>query len=710
MKKLIAEIHRRSLWQVLGIYGAGSWVSLQIVDTLTSSLELPGWVQPFAVVLLVLGFPVVMATAFVQEGLGSRTPDGREDSAANGGEPPGGGAPPLPSGTGPAAEAEGLAGRADAPAAPARRAPTGAAGLFTWRNAIAGGVVALALWGLVALGWMFFVGAPPRVESASAATSPVEALLPRGDERGRSIAVLPFANLSPDPDNAFFADGVHENILTQLSRIGDLRVLSRTSMLRYRDTDKTIRQIADEVGAGAVLEGSVQRVGERLRISAQLIDPVNEEHLWADQYDGEVERIFEFQSDVARRVAAALHATLTPREAAVIDRPSTASVTALDYQLRGRQAYDRITESDNEEAIRLFRQAIAADSSFALAWAGLGDGYLQRVQFYGYPIEWADSGQAAGRRAIELDPELAEGYKTIGFAYSMRGQERTAAEWYGRAIERDPNFSNPVNNVGVSHLLLGAKAEALRWWKRSFRLDPNGSFARTNVASGYMALHEWEIAQRWIDEARALDPADYSVHRVQWLLDVGRGELDRGYERYREFAVGIEDPDPSVLATLAAAALFARDYSAAAKNAAAALARAPGGAPDEGYDVRIIRAFALSREGLNGEALELLGAAESELEARIEEGADDTFFRYNLAGIQALRGARELAIAALRRAYESGWNWGEWLDRDPVWDAYREDPRVRELTEMMMADVERQRREIETEERVEGLRPARQVH
>lgn len=677
MKKFIREIHRRSLWQVLAIYGAGSWLVLQIVDTMAGALGLPEWAPSLALFLLVIGLPVVLATAFLQEGLSTKDPEPEAQSLADVGE-----AEPGPPG-----------------------APSGAVGFFTWRNAIGGGVVALAVWGLVALGWVFLGGAGPAgVAPATANASPSLALLPQGEARAKSIAVLPFANLSPDAENAFFADGVHQSVLTQISKIGDLRVLSRASMLRYRDSDMTLAAIADEVGAGAILQGSVQRAGRRLRISAQLVDPLTEENLWAEEYDGTVEEIFDFQSDVALRVAAQLEATLNPREVEAVTRRTTESVKALDFYLRGIQAYDQFREDDNEGAIRLFQQAIAEDSNFALAWTGLGDAYLQRVQFYGYPIAWTDSAEVAGRHAIALDSTLAEGYKTLGFAESMLGRETAAGEWYERAYEFNPNLSAATNNLGVRYTLAGGDwAEALRWHKRSFQAEP-GVFSRGNIANGYALLGEHDIAEDWIDEAMALDPAGPQVRRMTMLLAIHRRDPGRAYTEFRAF-LDESGQESSRLSTVAATgAHYAEKPAQVLEWTTRAREQSSGGALADIHDTRVLRAYALSRDGLSSEAVELLADAERELREQLDAGADNSVLVWWMSSIHMIRGSRDAALDWLERATKAGFNWWVLLEQDPIFADLRDEPRYQAAIATMRERVEASRLEIEAEERATGER------
>ncbi|MEE9185131.1 MAG: hypothetical protein V3U39_11755, partial [Acidimicrobiia bacterium] len=227
LKRFISEIHHRSLWQVLAIYVVASWVVFEVVQTVTEGLGLPTWFPAFAALLLLIGLPIVLATAFVQEGI---APARRHD-------------PTLMPG-----------GELDADAGP--REVAGARGLFTWRNAISGGVLALALWGVVATGWYVVYGGAAAVSSG----------------QRKSIAVIPFANMSADPENEYFSDGITDDIITHLSMIADLKVTSRQSSMQYKGSEKSLRQIAEELGVATILEGGVQRIGDRIRINAQLID------------------------------------------------------------------------------------------------------------------------------------------------------------------------------------------------------------------------------------------------------------------------------------------------------------------------------------------------------------------------------------------------------------------------------------------------------
>ncbi|KPK77470.1 MAG: hypothetical protein AMS25_16885 [Gemmatimonas sp. SM23_52] len=315
---------------MLLIYVGGALVAYQAVQALTEGLGLPQWFPGLAVVLFVIGLPFVVATAFVRET----------------------GAPPVPPSE---REAEAVVGEEAATSAlPAGRRPQ-----ITWRNAGLSFVVALAVWGLVATGWMLFGG---RADEGAPA-----------DERP-SVAVLPLANRSGLEEDQYFTDGINDEILTQLSKIGGLSVRARTSVMEYRDRTKNVRQIGEELNARYLMEGGVQRAGETVRINVQLVDAETDEHVFAETYDRElsVENLLAVQREVALRIADALEATLTVQEREQIDKAPTENLEAYDYYLRGLEySRRRYTEADERITVEMFERATQLDSSFALAYARL---------------------------------------------------------------------------------------------------------------------------------------------------------------------------------------------------------------------------------------------------------------------------------------------------------------------------------------------------
>jgi serine/threonine-protein kinase len=261
--------------------------------------------------------------------------------------------------------------------------------------------------------------AKERVDRFGSAREFVEALVAEAGadaEAVKSIAVLPFANLSAEPESEYFSDGITFDIINHLAKISDLKVISRTSIMRYKTTDKPLRRIGEELGVAAIVEGEVQRVGDRVRIGAQLVDARTDEHLWAEQYDRELLDVFAIQTDVAHRVAAALKATLTAAEKERIERRPTDDSEAYNLYLKGRYFFDRRGEG-LWKGLEYFQQALEIDPDYALAHAGVADCYAL-LGFYGnLPAGEAWPGaKAAALRALEIDEGLAEAHCSLGFA------------------------------------------------------------------------------------------------------------------------------------------------------------------------------------------------------------------------------------------------------------------------------------------------------
>lgn len=322
----------------------------------------------------------------------------------------------------------------------------------------------------------------------------------------KSVAVLPFTNMSGNKEDEFFSDGITEDIIAQLSNVAELKVISRTSVMQFKNTTKSLRDVGKELNVATVLEGSVRRADHQVRIVAQLIDAVNDEHLWAQTYDKELKQVFAIQSDVAQQIASALKAKLTPREKEQLSKKPTENLDAYAYYLKGREYYYRYTKRDNENAIDLFKKALTLDPNYALAYAGLGDAYQQRVEKSGFSGNWTDSSIAVSKKALSINPNLAEGYKALGIAYGGKGWFKRSLEAYRKAIEINPNYHPAVGNIGYTYMELGRLDEALQWEKKALALGPTIPYGYAGVASAYLYLCDDAHAEEWYNKALALQP------------------------------------------------------------------------------------------------------------------------------------------------------------------------------------------------------------
>src|SRR5713226_3624254 len=330
-------------------------------------------------------------------------------------------------------------------------------------------------------------------------------LLPRVSARkiDKSIAVLPFENLSDEKENAYFADGMQDDILTNLSKIGDLKVISRTSVMSYRgNATRNAREIGKALGVATLLEGSVRRIGNRVRVNVQLINANNDEHIWAEDYDRDLTDVFAIQTDLAQKIASALQAKLSPNEKALLDHRPTQNP---DAYLLFVQAHDYASRTDmfrdtSLKAVPLFEQAIKLDPTFALAFAG-----LSRVESWIYhsfdPIPaWREKARFNADEALRLQPDLPEGHLALGFSYYYgdRDYERALAE-FETARRGLPNDAQAYLAIGAIQRRQGKWTESTANLEKAAALDPKNANILGNLAFSYVAQRNFETADKILD-------------------------------------------------------------------------------------------------------------------------------------------------------------------------------------------------------------------
>ncbi len=347
---------------------------------------------------------------------------------------------------------------------------------------------------------------------------------------GASIAVLPFENQSAEPENEYFSDGITDDIITQLAKIGGLKVISKTSVMKYRDRgNKSLKEIGEELSVAAILEGGVRRVGDRVRINAQLIDARTDRHMWAETYDQELTaaNIFAIQSDVALEIARALRATLAPEVSERIERAPTTSLEAYDLYARGRYLWGQQTRESLEESVDLFQRAIAIDSTYALAYSGLSDSYnAMWALFYMAENEALPKARAAAETALRLDPELAAGHSSLGFVLQSEMRWEEARAEYERALELDPGDAQSRQAYAFLLLILGLTDEALLEMRRSGELDPLSLPSRTAYATLLLFARDYEGAVEETANILEFEPQLDYLHYVQGFAHAKLGDLE----------------------------------------------------------------------------------------------------------------------------------------------------------------------------------------
>jgi TolB-like protein/Tfp pilus assembly protein PilF len=367
----------------------------------------------------------------------------------------------------------------------------------------------------------------------------------------KSIAVLPFDNLSRDPDNAYFTEGIQEEILTRLAKIADLKVISRASTQRFKSAPDNLPVIAKQLGVTNILEGSVQKSADQVRVNVQLINGLTDAHLWAEVYDRKLTDIFAVESEISKAIAETLQAELTGSEEHAIAARPTENTEAHQLYLKGRFFWNKRTGNDLKKSIDYFNQAIAADPKYALAYAGVAEAYVLLPTYAGgTPQECYPKAEAAGKRALALDETVAEAHNALGEAFLFYDFDfsRSIRE-FQRAIELKPNYASAHQWYGNDLLVpLGRFDEAIAELKRAVWLDPLSLIINEDLGNTYYYARRYDEAIEQLTKTLEMDPGFYYAH---WLLGVAfeaKGTLDAAIEEYQK-ARALND-DPFMLALL----------------------------------------------------------------------------------------------------------------------------------------------------------------
>jgi TolB-like protein/Tfp pilus assembly protein PilF len=469
----LRELRRRKVTRVAVVYAATAFVVVQAADIMLARLAVPDWAISFIVVLVILGFPVALVLAWALE----LTPDGVRVTTATAHPDP---AEPAPS-------------------------------LLGKRTVLAAGALVILGFGLGA-GWFLRpAGVGPEQVSATSSLG--------------SVAVLPFDNFGADTED-YFSDGITEDIIAQLTRIPDLTVVSRTSAMRYRNTELTVREIGSQLSVGAVLEGSVRRADGRVRIVAQLIDVATDTHLWAETYDREVQDIFAVQSEVAREIASALGRAMGPgaggdpgAEALPTD-PET-----YELYLRARHLWHSRRLDGVYSAIDYLVRAVERDPGFALGHAGLADAYLS-VIFLDPTVralDWVERVETAARTALALRPGMGEAHAALGLAAVVSWDFEAANRHMTQALELTPGYHVAHHWAGSVAMSQRRYDEGLAHLRRALELDPFSARIHRDLGNHLLMAGQDREAVEVIARGMELEPGfhDYYTTALRAFSRVG---------------------------------------------------------------------------------------------------------------------------------------------------------------------------------------------
>jgi TolB-like protein/Tfp pilus assembly protein PilF len=706
-QRFFAELKRREVFRVAAVYGAVGFIVLQVADLLAEGLALPDVVLRTATFLVLIGFPIAIVLAWAYE----RTAEGvkRTDPAAT-------------------AELEAIVAQ---PAA--KRWPAALLALA--------GVVAL----VVGAWWVGRSTASSDAAGTDNSTVEVAGTLDAADRQ--AVAVLPFADLAGTDDSKAFALGLHDDLMTQLTQVPDLRVTSRTSVMAYADESRPIRDIARELGVGSIVEGGVRTAGGRVRLNVQLIDPVTDEHLWAETFDREmtVENVFEIQGEIARSVATALEAELSEETGAALGAMLTDDIEAWNAYHEGKLLEELANVAELEyRTVRAFETAVELDPGFVAAWARLvrAQSWLLR--------RGLETDTLPARRSVErlreLDPGGADALFAEGvYQYYARADYESALEALQQARSIRPNDPEIMQHVGWVLRRLGRWDEAIDLLDRAIQLDPRNASLIWNQGLNNYQLRRYGTGRNQFEIGISLDPS--SILPAAFLLELqlfSEGDSAAARRTFESAIIRAESGEKEVVAYWLA--YMARDYEAAIDEArrmtgeeagvatsattrrhhsrpmrlalayrmsgnedaanewadsavvlaAAALEARPDPNPRDRFGVAAIGhadlGLGLALRGGSGDADEAVQHAEEA--ARLfnyeMDATDSNVVDWYLVRIYVLTGRPDEAIAQLEEmaSRPSFLGLGD-LNLDPLYDGIRDDPRFQALIQRVESQIER---------------------
>jgi len=479
-----AELKRRNVYKVAIAYIVAGWALSQGIAQVFPVFDIPNWLIRLFVVLIIIGLPIALVLAWMFE----LTPQGIKRTET-----------------------------ADAMPESARQKK------HTW-------IYVVVIGALLSIG-LFFLG-------RYTAENKMENGRPGGPSvPEKSIAVLPFDNLSRDPDNAYFAEGVQEEILTRLARVADLKVISRTSTQRFKSAPSDLRDIAKQLGVMHILEGSVQKANDQVRVNVQLINTATDAHLWADTYDRKLTDIFAVESEIAKSIADTLRAKLNSSAEHVLASRPTENPEAHELYLKGRYFWNRRTGVNLQKAVDYFERAIEKDPKYALAYSGLADCHVLLPvypELGTYPRDEMPKALAAAHKAVELDDTLAEAHTSLGRALASDLQLSAATSEFKRAIELNPSYATARQWFGECLQSQGRVQDALAELKRAQEVDPLSLVNNALVGFALDTVGQSDEAIAQLHRTIEMDPSFANSHAMLGNVLEHKGQLQEASVEYEK--------------------------------------------------------------------------------------------------------------------------------------------------------------------------------
>lgn len=515
------------------------------------------------------------------------------------------------------------------------------------------------------------------------------------DERdSRSVAILPLESEIERGQQDYFSDGFSEDIINHLTKIRDLRVIAWSSASEYKNSEIALREICEELNVTTILSGSIRKQSDQLSLEVNLTDGATGESLWHERFDGSISDYFIIQGKLVMKVASMLKAEVALEEEKRIKQIPTESIAAYDYYLRGRNGLDSQEKQGNQEAIEYLNKALELDPDFALAYAGLGEAYLQRVQRHGSAMTWLDSSVEMAEKAIALNPNLAEAHSTLSLVYYLKGWFSQALLQDRKAVAINPNLPSAIYGLGYDYMVLGDLAETLRWLRKAVKLDPRDAENHQQIGQILMTLGKTAEAEQWFLRSLELQPDFEEAHHQLGYLYLSEGQIDAATVEAK--AILAEFPESLNGFDLVAALELRRgNLERVAGLSQKILELSAVGATQLTMVAAYRLGYVLWVKGRKTEAARLFDIQLKQHQEAMKKGDQSWTPRFFLASIYAVQGNSEMACNWLQKAIECGFRDCGYFDLYEDWNELRDDDQFKEILIQFKGDLEKMRRRAE---------------
>lgn len=503
------------------------------------------------------------------------------------------------------------------------------------------------------------------------------------DDREKSIAVLPFENLSKNVDQDFFSDGLTSDVISQISKVNSLKVISKDAVREYKKDRPSLKEIAETLNVSTILIGSVQWNKDKIRIRVQLVDVSKDENLWEESFDRDSKDIFLVQTEIAREIAKALDANLSVEEQNQIGKAQTSSFSAYEMYLKGRDYYYKYDSATNLLAAETFKKAISIDPDYAMAYTGLADAYSQ-MSYFGLGMDWLDYSLEASSKALEIDPFLSEAYSSQGSAYYYKGRKDLSQVAFEKALVLNPNLSSAIGNLATVYFSNGQLDKSLQLQSRSAAINPKNYIPFQIAGWIYRILGNQVEAKKWFDQSLSIqkDPVTYEQYAYSYLSD---NSTDEALGLLPKIFIEGTEYGSRHFEAAGLISFYSKNQEFAKENLQQSLDKNDAYDSDPYFPVPFFLAALIENKA---EAQKLIDIAIKIRIEAIEDGDRDYNLPLYISMGYMLKNQETEAINNLKLAYELGWRDYFMVENNMAFDSIRQNPEYRKLIATIKKDIE----------------------